>query len=345
MISAHLSTQSRRRRCFVSGSVAVTFEEFSFGLCLRSPVSESYGMVLLTGEFALIEEIRARLPQTTDSGEIWIGDDAAVVRPPEGWMLLAADSVVAGVHADLSLTSLADLGWRAMAACVSDVAAMGGWVDHALVTVAAPEGTDIGRLYDGVAEAVAAYQCPVVGGDLTNAGSLVVTVAVTGHCDGPPVTRSGARPGDVIWVTGPLGAAAAGLRLFRTGGSTDSALLRAHARPHARLREGRAARAGGATAMIDVSDGLAADVGHIGDMSGVGIRLEAVPVAAGATLDDALHGGDDLALVFCAPDSAPILTAFRGLDTPVAIGRCTDNPGERSLDGRQFRVSGWEHRW
>jgi thiamine-monophosphate kinase len=311
-------------------------------------------MALLTGEFALIDEIRARLPGSTDAGEIWIGDDAAVLRPPDGWLLLTADSVVAGVHADLSLTTLADLGWRAMAACISDIAAMGGWVDHALVTVAAPAETDISRLYDGIAEAVGTYGCPVVGGDLANSASLVVTVAVTGHCDGAPVTRSGAHPGDLIWVTGPLGAAAAGLRLYRAGApadvggldsSTRQALLRAHARPQARPEAGRAARAGGATAMIDVSDGLAADLSHIGDMSGVGIRLETVPLAAGATLDDALHGGDDLVLAFCAPESAPILTAFALLDTPIPIGRCTDTPAERSLEGVQFPVSGWEHRW
>jgi thiamine-monophosphate kinase len=307
-------------------------------------------MVSLTGEFALIEEIRARLPRSTDAGETWIGDDAAVVRPPSGWLLLAADSAVAGVHADLSLTTLADLGWRAMAACISDIAAMGGWTDHALVTVAAPEGTDIGRLYDGIAEAVQAYGCPVVGGDLTNSASLVVTVAVTGHCDGPPVTRGGARPGDFIWASGPLGAASAGLRLYRAGGGdlgspADQALLQAHARPQARPEAGRAARAGGATAMIDVSDGLAADLGHIADMSGVGVRLDTVPLAEGATLEDALHGGDDLVLVFCAPEPAPILTAFAHLDTPIRIGRCTDDPAERSLDGAPFPVSGWEHQW
>jgi thiamine monophosphate kinase len=97
--------------------------------------------------------------------------------------------------------------------------------------------------------------------------------------------------------------------------------------------------------MIDVSDGLAADLGHIGDMSGVGIQLDTIPRAEGATLEDALFGGDDLVLVFCAPESAPILTAFAPLDTPIRIGRCTDNPAERSLDGTPFPVSGWEHRW
>jgi thiamine-monophosphate kinase len=279
-------------------------------------------------------------------GELWIGDDAAAVRVPsgEGWLLLTADTAVAGVHADLTLTGLDDLGWKAMAAAVSDIAAMGGEPVRALVTVSAPSGTDLQLLYRGIASASSELACPVVGGDLTNATGVVVTVAVVGWCGGEPIRRSGARPGDVIWLSGPVGVAAAGLRLLRAGQPSPAA-LRAHARPRPRLAEGLAARAAGATAMIDVSDGLVADLGHVATGSGVGIRLETVPVTAPATLEEALGGGEDFALVFCTAPSAPVVPAFDGLDTPVAIGRCTDDPAERTLAGRPLSAPGWEHRW
>ena len=316
----------------------------------------------MSGEFAAIEAIRSMLPGPTTTGETWIGDDAAVLscRPEPsgaGWLLLAADTVVAGVHADLDLTGLDDLGWKAVAESVSDIAAMGGEPGHALVTVAGPPGTALRLLYDGVAAAAAEFGCPVVGGDLTNARDTVVTVAVTGRCPGPPVLRSGARPGDGIWLTGAVGAAAAGLRLLRAARSGEApdpvrmsqpdhqAAVRAHARPVPQLLAGRAARSCGATAMIDVSDGLSADLDHIATRSGVGIRLDTVPVHPAATLEEALGGGEDFQLVFCAPESAAVEAAFAGLATPIRIGRCTGDRAERSLRGETFRVKGWEHEW
>lgn len=308
----------------------------------------------MTGEFAAIGAIRARLPKAPGPGEIWIGDDAAALQAPGGWLLLAADTAVAGVHADLDLTGLDDFGWKALAASISDIAAMGGEPGHCLVTVAGPPGTDLARLYDGLAAAASEYSCPIVGGDLANAGQLVVTVAATGSCAGAPVSRGGARPGDLIWVTGPLGAAAFGLRSLRRrreAGEEARDLARrnpaeqAHARPVPQFAEGRAAREAGATAMIDVSDGLSADVDHIAVESGVGIRLESVPVYPGATLEEAMAGGDDFALVFCAPDAEAVDVAFSGLDTPILVGRCTADPLERSLQGNPFTPRGWEHGW
>ncbi len=314
-------------------------------------------MVEVTGEFAAIAAIQDRLPGPPDDKQVWIGDDAAVLpMPGPGWLLFAADTVVGGVHADLTLTGLDDLGWKAMTSSVSDLAAMGGEPGHAVVTVAGPPGTDLTALYDGLAAAASAYGCPIVGGDLTNADTLVVTVAVTGYCPEDPVRRSGARPGDAVWVTGPIGASAAGLRTFRMAarrGAPDDglspderrSLLSAHARPRALLAAGRAARRAGATAMIDVSDGLAADLGHISDMSGVGVRLESVPVAVGATLEEALGGGEDFALAFCAPPAAEVVASFSGLPLPVRIGTCTADPGERTLAGRPLPAAGWQHRW
>jgi thiamine-monophosphate kinase len=309
----------------------------------------------VTSEFAAIARILTRLPQPPDSTQVWIGDDAAVLPGPGyGPTLWAADTVVAGVHADLSLTGLDDLGWKAMTASLSDLAAMGAEPAHALVTVAGPPGTDLDLLYQGLAAASREYGCPIVGGDLTGAAVLVVTVAVSGTCDGDPVVRSGARPGDLVWVSAPLGAAAAGLRRLRARAAGDSTpdglsdsdaefLFRAHARPSAAIPEGRAARLGGASAMIDISDGLAADLSHVAEASGVGLRLESVPVARGATTDEAMGGGDDYALTFCAPEAATIEDAFDGLVRPIRIGTCTSDPAERTIAGREFAPTGWEH--
>ena len=281
----------------------------------------------------------------------------AVVPAPSGSMLLAADAVVAGVHCDLDLVGLDDMGWKAMVANVSDVAAVGGRPRYAVVTVCGPLAKlNFDLLYDGLVEASDAYECPIVGGDLSSSTTLVVSVAVVGDggaAEPPPVLRSGARPGDTLFVTGPLGSSAAGLALLRSGRTADAPdLVLSHRRPRARLDEGTAARVAGATAMIDVSDGLASDLRHLADASGVGVVLDRVPVAIGVgrVSDDpeamALGGGEDYELLFAAPDPARIETTFaeRGLGTPLRIGRCTDYPAERRLRDDELPALGWEHR-
>ena len=268
---------------------------------------------MLTGEFRAIERLRALLPPPPP-GQTWIGDDAAVVPPPAGPLLLTADVVVEGVHADLSRLALDDLGWKAITANVSDIAAMGGRPLHALVSVAAPAHTDLDLLYQGIAQAARHYACPVVGGDLSNGPVVVASVAVTGTVDGDPVLRSGARPGDSIYVTGELGRAAASEWRHRAV---------------ARLAQGESARRAGATAMIDVSDGLVADLNHLATASAVGYELIDVPVAPGATLQQALHGGEDYELIFTAPSA--------DLPVGVRIGTCTEDLTQR-VPG-----SGWEH--
>jgi thiamine-monophosphate kinase len=287
------------------------------------------------GERAAIERIRSRLPGPPD-GETWIGDDAAVVAPPPESLLLATDLVVAGVHVDLELVGIDDMGWKAIAANVSDLAAMAGRPRQALVAVAGPAATDLDGLFDGLAEAARHYRCPVVGGDLANADLLVVSVAVTGTSEGrPAVRRDGARPGDALFVTGPLGASAAGLELLRSGRGRDAP------------EEGQAARAGGATAMIDVSDGLALDLDRVAAASGVGLAITEVPVADGATAEQALGGGEDYELAFSAPDADVVAAAFQAarLRSPVRIGSCTADPEERRLDGRRLEAAGWQHDW
>jgi thiamine-monophosphate kinase len=288
--------------------------------------------------------------------QTWIGDDVAVVPGPSGSMLLAADAVVAGVHSDLDLVGLDDMGWKALVANISDIAAVGGRPCYALVTVAGPLAQlDLDLLYDGLLEAAEAYGCPVVGGDLSSAPTLVVSVSVVG--DGgtappAPVLRSGAAPGDTLFVTGPLGGSAAGLQLLRAGRAPEAPdLILAHRRPRPRLNEGAAARAAGATAMIDVSDGLAADLRHLADASGVGVVVDRVPVPMGTSRvsDDpeglALGGGEDYELVFSAPDPDIVETIFieLGLAKPIRIGRCTDNPAERRLRDGELPAVGWVH--
>ncbi|HZQ27431.1 MAG TPA: thiamine-phosphate kinase [Acidimicrobiales bacterium] len=302
----------------------------------------------MTGEFEAIERFRQLLPGPP-AGETWIGDDAALVVAPRGGLLLAADLVVAGVHVDLDLVGLDDMGWKAMAVNVSDIAAMGGEPTHALVAVAAPPETDLHVVFRGIADAVEAYGCPVVGGDLSSGSQLVISVTIVGDAGNrPPVLRAGALPGDTIFVTGPVGGSAAGLRVLREGREDEAKeLADAYRRPQARVSEGRAARRAGATAMVDVSDGLAADLRHLADQSGVGVVIDNVPVRDGATMDEALGGGEDYELVFTATNAGHVVAAFAetGLRQPIAIGRCTSDPNERRLGEGELPVAGWQHHW
>ena len=319
-------------------------------------------------EFDAIDRLRARFERAAGArmdrgrppeGETWIGDDAAVVRRPEGDLaLLSTDLVVAGVHVDLGLSGLDDLGYKALMVTVSDLAAMGGRPDHGLVSIAAPPGTDLDLMADGMALAGEQTGCVVVGGDLSGSPVLVVSVAVTGSLRGSdqlgPLLRSGATPGDELVVTGALGGSAAGLRLLRerrdqpvtTPPSVEeSALILAHRRPLARLDEGEVARLSGARAAIDLSDGLVADVRHLARASRVGIDLEDVPVAPGATREEALGGGEDYELLLATADAEHLRDEFAraGLRSPIVIGRCTDDPGRLELDGGPLPAGGWRH--
>jgi thiamine-monophosphate kinase len=308
------------------------------------------------GEFAIIDRFAYRIPGPP-AGEVWIGDDAAVLGSVAGKVLLTTDLTVAGVHADLDLVGLDDLGWRAVVAAVSDIAAMGGRAVHVLVAAAGPPPTDVDLLLAGVAEAAAAHGCHVVGGDLSNAPDVVVAVTVAGVVEGEPgpVLRRGAHSGDHLFVTGPLGASAAGLRTLQDRvqagvappSARDDPATEAHRRPRARLAEGEAARLAGASAMIDVSDGLTADLGHLAEASGVGFRLDRVPVAPGATVEEGLGGGEDYELVFSAPDPARVTSVFaeQGLAPPLGIGECTPDRDQREWAGVALAPSGFEHRW
>jgi len=313
-------------------------------------------------EFAVIERLRVRFeaaartrsaPGSPPPGDVWIGDDAAVVGSTSpGPVILATDLVVAGVHVDLELCALDDVGYKALMVSLSDLAAMGATADYALVSIAAPPGTDLELLGAGAAEAADESGCTVVGGDLSGSPVLVVSTAVLGSLRGDPglapLVRSGARPGDRLFVTGALGGSAAGFRLLREGGAAEpprSALARRHRRPVARLAEGALARASGATAAIDISDGLAADIRHLAEASGVGIVLDGVPVVDGATREEAISGGEDYELIIATGEPDRLVAAFEsaGMRPPLALGHCTVRPGEYTLEGRPLPLGGWRH--
>ena len=316
-------------------------------------------------EFALIERLRDRFESaggpSIHPGDLWIGDDAAAVTLPHvGRVVLATDLVVDGVHVDAALCEPEDIGWKALMVTVSDLGAMGADVSFALLSVAAPVGFAIERLGAGVAEAAAIVGCAVVGGDLSASPVLVVSVTAVGSVpdDGHALLRrDGARAGDHLFVTGQLGGSSAGLRLLRGGDSGDSGdsgvvqseLAAAYRRPMARMVEGSVARRAGATACIDISDGLLADLVHVAEASGVGLELEAGEsvVVAGATRHEALAGGEEYELVLATPDPDGLVEAFRaaGLRPPLAIGRCTGEDGVYSLDGGPLPEGGWRHQF
>ena len=281
------------------------------------------------------------------AGEIHLGDDAAVLGPlPEGHQLvLCSDAAVAGVHADLDLLDLADLGWRAAVASLSDLAAMGAHPLALVASVITPPDTDPELILAGLVEAAAAFSCPLVGGDLSAGSQAVVDVAATGTLPaGSAMRRDTARPGDSIFITGPLGASAAGLRLLR-GGERGGELIEAHRRPRPRQREGAVAREAFVRCAMDISDGLGLDLDRLARASTVGFELFDIPAALGATEDEALSGGEDYELLLISPDAGGLRRAFAaaGLRAPLEIGRVHGDPAARLLRGARFTPDGYRH--
>ncbi|HET8578757.1 MAG TPA: thiamine-phosphate kinase, partial [Methylomirabilota bacterium] len=264
------------------------------------------------GELGLIRRIRERVGGGGPSVQTGIGDDAAVLNLAPGAALLATtDLVIEDVHFRRAWASPRDIGWKAMAVNLSDIAAMGGAPRWALVALALPDGTEpaeVDAFYEGMQEAAAPHGVVIVGGD-TSASRVgwVINVTVLGEHTGSPRLRSAAKPGDAVAVTGSLGRAAGGLAVLEMGrqrarGAGIAApewetLTTAHLRPTARIDEGRwLGAAPGVHAMIDCSDGLSTDLGHICRESGVGARvmLDRLPVAAETRAAAAAAGADAL---------------------------------------------------
>ena len=280
------------------------------------------------------------------SGEIHIGDDAAVLSPFLGQVVISTDVAVYGVHLEIDLFSLEDLGFKAVTSALSDLAAMGAHPRGLTVAVSAPPGVDIEQLHRGIALASEVTGCPVVGGDLSSATDISVTVSVFGEVPlAQAVLRTGARSGDEIFVTGVLGRASAGLRLRRGGAALKDELVQAQCRPLPRLDEGVAARESGASAMMDLSDGIGLDLHRLATASNVGFAVTQIPVAVGATLQEAISGGEDYELLITTSDPEKLRTTFldRGLREPISIGTIVSDPASRTLDGHPFEKQGWEH--
>jgi thiamine-monophosphate kinase len=333
------------------------------------------------GEFGLIDREAGRLgrvPVQPARGEVvlGIGDDAAVVALPGGSHLVSTiDALIEGVHFRRDWSSAADVGWKALAANVSDLGAMGARPVAAVITLALPKELPpawVDGLYAGLAECAAVHGCPIVGGDTVRSpGPVAISVAAHGAApEGQTVTRSGARSDDLLCVTGVVGDSAAGLAILERslgrGGKirkSERSLVEWHRRPRPPVAAGAAlAEAGIPTAMLDLSDGIASDLAHICRRSRVGARveLERLPIshaargaASGSGADPtdwALHGGEDFQLLLTLgadrfQDAIAVLGPL-GV-TLTRLGVITRAAGVRAIDAQgkatPLRPRGFSH--
>ena len=327
------------------------------------------------GEFGLID-LLSRIAYGAQDKEVgaWqrlilgIGDDAAAWHGDDSIQLATVDSLRQGVHFTLETTPWADLGWKALAVNLSDIAAMGGLPRYALVALALPGSTeveDVAALYQGMIELAKEFGVAIIGGDTDSAPLVDITTTIIGSTSsrqGHLLTRSAAKPAEKVAVTGYFGAAAAGLEMLgkhlQFDAEATASLKKAFLRPYPRVAEGQIVVAHGVRAAIDISDGLISDLKHICQASRVGARIEInrVPVhpAVRANFGDramelALSGGEDYELLFTA-SAGSIDKLKEAVSCPITvIGEITANKaGEITLiDGKEKTVSlpktGWEH--
>lgn len=297
-----------------------------------------------SGEFGLIDRLVARLEPLADG--LSIGDDAAAWQPTPGRVVVATtDMLVEGIHFRLDWISPRDLGWKALAVNLSDLAAMGATPGRGLVSIALiPEQCDLAEeLYEGMSELARLTGTHIVGGDTVRTpGPLVVNVVLIGEADPDRLLRrSGARPGDAVVVTGVVGASAAGLEILLAENQSTRArreaapLISAHHHPLPQLEAGTALAANGVRCAIDVSDGVASEAWHLARASGVEIEVdvdrlplagEAVVLMGGARARElALTGGEDYQLLFTVPESrlGDVIAALSPHTRATVIGRVT----------------------
>jgi thiamine-monophosphate kinase len=302
------------------------------------------------GEFALIAELAGLFPQ----GEhvlVGPGDDAAVLRVRTGHVVVSTDLLVEGRHFRRDWATAEDVGHRAAAQNLSDINAMGGTAHSLTIGLAAPAELPAAWAVDfakGFAAECALVGASVVGGDLSRADEVVIAVTVIGACTESPVLRSGAAPGQVVALVGRQGWAAGGLAVLGRGFRSPRVLVEAYRRPEPPYAAGPAAAAAGATAMIDVSDGLVADAGHVAHDSGVAIDLHraAFDVPEPLQAVAAATGSDPMALILGGGEDHPLLATFDAGDVPAdwtVIGDVGEGEGV-TVDGAEYDgPAGWTH--
>ncbi|MET8338835.1 thiamine-phosphate kinase [Streptosporangium canum] len=303
------------------------------------------------GEFGVVARITGRLPQ---GGAVLLGpgDDAAVVSAPDGRVVVTTDLLIEGRHFRRDWSSGYDIGRKAAAQNLSDVVAMGADPTGIVVGLGLPPEAATGwldDLTDGFRDECDLVGASVVGGDITRCDLVVIAVTAMGDLGGrEPVTRSGARPGDTVAVAGRLGHAAAGLALLHGGRAEPAELVDAHRRPEPPYARGPEAAALGATSMLDVSDGLFQDLGHVAKASRTGIALDPEAFAVHPLLEEAarllgadplewmLSGGDDHALAATFPEGVRLPPAW------TVVGQVIDGEGVQ-VTGRPMGRGGWDH--
>jgi len=305
------------------------------------------------GEFGLIELVTKRFAPTAHV-LLGPGDDAAVVQAPDGRVVISTDMLIEGRHFRRDWSSAHDVGRKAAAQNLADIAAMGANPTALVVGLGVPATLDVdwvAQLSDGFATECELVGARIVGGDIVRAELITIAVTVLGDLQGrPAVTRTGAKPGDVIAMAGRLGWAAAGLAILGRGFRSPRVLVDAHRVPEPPYAAGVSAAIHGATSMIDISDGLVSDVRHLAVASGCSMHVHSnllvvdTPVAEAAAAFNAdpltwvLTGGDDHALVATFPARGGLPDGF------IMIGEVLEGDAGVMVDGQAVEASGgWDH--
>lgn len=319
----------------------------------RDPSSSSSEPTLAdSGEFGFLDQLLPLL-RAGDRVDLGAGDDAAVFGV-DGQAVISTDALVEGIHFKRDWSRPDDVGRKAVAVNVSDIEAMGALPRIAVIALSAPATTPVSWLrgfFDGAQAEAEKAGVAVVGGDITAAHDITIAVTVVGETAGvAPVTRSGAQPGDVVALRGTTGWAAAGLAVLSRGFRSPRAVVDVQRTPHPPYGQGRVAAKAGATAMIDVSDGLLADLGHVAERSGVAIDIDSgvfdVPEPLRAVA--AATGSDALGFVLTGAEDHALAATFPAGSVPdgwLVIGEVMAGEPAVTVDGREWVESeaGFDH--
>jgi thiamine-monophosphate kinase len=303
------------------------------------------------GEFGLIDAVQPLFHQGSDV-VVGPGDDAAVLAVPSGQVVVSTDLLVENKHFRRDWSSAEDIGHKAAAANLSDINAMGGTATAMVLGIGVPGSLAmdwVSELARGMADEVAVTGTSVVGGDVTSSEHILLSVTVLGACPHGTVLRSGARPGDVLAVCGRIGWSAAGYHVLGRGFRSPRVVVEAHRRPEPPYTAGPQAAELGATAMIDLSDGLLADVGHIGETSGVAVdvRTDAFDLAEPLQAVGSALGVDPMRYILTGGEDYALAATFpAGVDLPeewIVVGEVGEGSGV-TVDGEPYDAAlGYQH--